>query len=290
MSTINCDADVSNISVSKCKRLPGTLKGMITAPANFKLTFENAADPAQWQTAIKAAKASRVYKWPKAVTFENTSEEAIYEESPVSTMNVRDGRYRFKLAFRENLEVAKEIETHKSDETAFLIDTNNQLIGWEVETGYIGGFTIDMINPENLMFNDGAGIASKKPVYISLADPDEFNKKGIMIDVNLTRAVALSDVEVTVVSAIATKIVVKVLKKVDNVAILGLDTVTPPGDFVLLDSGGSAQTITTITDNGDGTYDLDGAAFVSGTVNLKAASALSLDAYESTGAATVTIV
>lgn len=286
MAILACINNQKNIGKSKCKKLPQMVKGIITTPDDFSLTFENASTSAEWQTALISARSTRIYLWPYAVNIENLNEEAVYEDTPLATINVRDGRYRFRLSFRENLQVHKSIYSHKNfSGRIFLIDNENKIIGTELSNGEFAGFSIDLLNPEKLMFNDGS-VASKTPVYISLEDNTELDEGGAMIDGTFLKTlIPLTTVDLTVNSASATNVNVSVLSSLDLEAILGL----VQADFVLLDGSGAAQTISTVTDNEDGTYDLAGTGLVSGTVNLVSASTLSVPGYESSGAATVTV-
>ena len=95
MGQLSCLDEVKNIGFSSCKKLPQQPKGIITTPPGFKLTLAQAADPAQWQTALLAAKGVRIYLFPPAVVFEDISEAAVYEETSLADIAVRDGRYKF---------------------------------------------------------------------------------------------------------------------------------------------------------------------------------------------------
>lgn len=287
MSILSCINNQGNIGRSSCKKLPQLIKGIITTPEDFSLSFEQAATTTAWQAALLATKSNRIYLWPYAVAVEQVNEDAVYEETQLSTLAVRDGRYRFRMSFRENLQLHKAIFTHKNFEgRIFLIDNQNRIIGTELDDGSFAGFSIDLLNPEKLMFNDGS-VTSKTPVYISLEDNLELDQSGAMIEGGtvLKALIPLTSVDLTVISASATLIVASVKSALDLVPVLGLDV----ADFILLDASGNAQTISGITDNDDGTYDLAGTAFVSGTLNLVAASALSVPGFESSGSADVTI-
>ena len=283
---LSCTQGQKNIGVSSCLKLPEQIKGFITTPKNFSLSYENASNPASWQTAILAAKSARVYLWPTSQLTENTSEETILESTSLSNLLVRDGRYGWRMMFKVNLELHKAIFSHTGfNGRVFLIDNEDKIIGTDV-AGNFAGCTIDLLNPEKLMFNDGS-VTSKTPVSLSLRNNREIDVHGKMIDGSfLSSLIALTGVNLTVLGTpTATNIDVSVTSDLDNEGLLGLAV----ADFVLLTAGGAAQVINTIVDNDDGTYSLAGAGWVTGTLNLVSASALSVTGFESNGKVIVTI-
>lgn len=291
MGQLSCLDDRKNIGVSSCKKLPQQIRGIITTPSGFSLTAAEAADQAAWQAALLNDYSSRIYLFPLAVLGENISEAAVYEENSLADIAVRDGRYKWRLSFQENLQLHKAMFTHKNYQgRVFLIDDKNQIIGTSSDGGAtIQGFTISLLNPEKLTFNDGS-VASKSPVYISLADNLELDERGCLIDGAFVNSlIRLTTVNLGVAAApapVATGFNVTVNSDLDGTPVLGLVL----ADFVLLDGSGVAQTIDSVTDNGDGTYILTGVGLVSGTVNLVSAASLSIQGYESGSAAVVTIV
>lgn len=285
-----CDETQNNIGVSSCKVLPQQPNGIITTPANFSLTAAQAADPAVWQAALLAAKGVRIHLFPQAKTFENISEAAVYEETSLADISVRDGRYKFRMSFQENINLHKDLFSHKNFQgRAFILDDQKNVTGTSDDNGAtMKGFTISLLNPEKLTFNDGS-IASKTPVYLSLADNLELDQKGCMIDGSFTnsliRLTTVNLVEVNPPIPLATGYRVSVQSALDGTSILGLVA----SDFVAATAAGVAQSISAAVDNGDGTYDLTGVGLVTGTITLVAASALSITGYESSGTAVVTI-
>lgn len=286
MAILACLNGQDNIGKSSCKKLPQLIKGMITTPDDFSLTFVEAASATAWQAALLAARTSRIYLWPTAISIESVPEEAVYEDTPLATIAVRDGRYRFRFSFRENLQLHKAMYSHKNfSGRVFFIDNENKIIGTELTDGKFAGFSLDLLNSEKLMFNDGSA-SSKTPVYVSLEDNRELDESGAMVSGTFLKTlVPLTTVDLTVNTATASNINVSVKSSLDLEGVLGLVV----ADFVLKTSAGAAQTITAVTDNEDGTYDLAGTTLVSGTLNLVAASVLSVKGYESAGAVTVTI-
>ena len=284
-----CTENKLNIGASECKKLPGLIKGMITTPENWSITAANAASQTNWQDAILAPKGTRIYLWPKwAVGMEDLSEEQIMEETPLTAIPVRAGQYRFRLMFRENLALHKAMYSHNNTAgRVFLIDNENKLIGTSIDEGVtLQGFLMDNLLVEKLKLGDGS-VSSKTPIRFYLADNNELDANGYMIEPNfLSSLLPLTTVKPTVSAASATSITVSVKSILDSLPIIGLVA----ADFTLLTAAGLAQTISGATEpNDDGVYVLTGSGWVTGTLNLKAASALTLVGYESQGTVAVTI-
>lgn len=289
---MTCENTLQNIGASKCKKLPQMIKGIITTPENFSITAVAAATLAGWQTPILAASAERIYLWPKwAVGFENISSEEVREESPLASIPVFPGQYRLKLHFRENLQLHKAMFSHNGNAgRCFLIDHELKIIGTSADGGTtLQGFQLDDLNVGNLMLNDGSA-STKTPVSVYMTDSVELNQNGFMVDGSsfLNALQPLTTVDLAIVGTPTSSLVkVSVKSSIDEVPILGLVV----GDWSLLTGAGAAQTITGVTEPADdGVYHLAGTGLVTGTVNLKAASLLTIKGYESSGSVAVTIV
>lgn len=275
---LDCITDVQNVGASACKQFPQALESFIKTPLDFEITAADAADPTKWQDAIVAGAAERVHLFPLAYDFENLSEDATRASSNLGKeVTVRLGQYRFRLLFRENLEMHKAMYSHLgSGGRIFLIDTNKKLIGTSDDDGVtLKGFTLDQFMPEKIQFGDGS-TPSLSPIYISLANSDELDVNGVQIRFNtqLLAIKPLIDVKLAVVGTpLATAFTISVKSKYDNVGVKGLVS----GDFVKA-SGISAAVFG--TDNGDGTYSFTGTGMTTGTITLDDADELSIQAYE----------
>lgn len=281
MNPLSCLSNQDNIGKSSCKKIPQQVKGMITTPADFKLAEGDAGTAASWQAAIlNANKRNRIYYWPTAVNIEALNEEAVYEETSLSTMNVRDGRYRMRLSFQENLELHKAMFSHKNFQgRIFFIDNENKVIGTELSDGSFAGFTLDLLNPEKLFLNDGSAV-TKSSIYISLQDNLELDRFGAQIAGDFLRGLSrLTSASLEVQGTpTASEIVVDVKSALDNEPILGLVS----GDFLLLDASGATQSITTVTESTtvEGRYTLSGTSLVAGTLDLVSPDTLSVVGFE----------
>jgi hypothetical protein len=281
----DCVIDKKNLGISKCNALPALMKGMITTPANFSITTTNALVKANWQNALLATESSRIYLWPKFRMFENASEDAVYEETDLSSQKVRDGRYRFKVSVQESLCLHKAMFTHSGNasQKVFFIDTENQIIGTLNAAGNFCGFDIELLNVEKLKFNDGK-VSTKTPIYVVLSDNKELDVNGAIIGASAFVNDLFSIVDVDIVqtgSATTSLIKVTVKATCDGTSIDGLVA----ADFTVKSSSGTSRTISGVTQASDGVYSIaSSAAFTVGDiVDLVAASALSIPGYESTG-------
>jgi len=282
----DCIVDKQNLGLSKCNKFPALIKGIITTPDSFFLTPANAALQASWQAALEDVAAERIYLWPLAVGFENISEEAVYEETPLAYLTVRDGNYRFKFHIKENLCIHRAMYSHRANQgRAFLIDTDNNIIGTLNDAGTeFKGFSIQLLNTEKLMFSDGS-VSSKSPIVLALKNNKEMDKNGSIVTLDeINDLVRIVDATITIDSASSSSIVATVTVTCDGTKVNGL----VEADFKLLNGSGVAQAIDTVTEV-DGVYTFTPTTtFANGTLGLQLVASLSTDPYEATPA-TVTV-
>lgn len=285
----------NNLGLSRCNKLPGLPSTIITTPINFKFTPEQLADENTFKTALQnaliAGIASRIYLFPEFKTIENISEEAIYEDTPLSYLRVRDGQYRWRFSISESICLHKAMFSHRSTSgRAFIYDKESQLLGTGDSEGNFYGFTYSLLNTEKMLFNDGA-VTSKSPIVLALSNNRELDQFGVILDSSIASAVntveRLTDVSLSIVgSPSAESFQVKVVATCDSTPIDGLTQ----ADFSITTLSGIVQVGTSFTPNGNGVYTLNKATnWVDGYVNLVSASSLSLKAYESTGAIPLSI-
>jgi hypothetical protein len=284
---LDCLTDVKNVGASACKQFPQAIESIIKTPMDFTILAADASNVTEWQDAVLAPASSRIYPFPLAYDFENLSEEATRASSNLGKeVTVRLGQYRFRLLFRENLEIHKAIYSHLgSAGRVFLIDINKKLIGTSDDGGItLKGLLLDQFMPEKIQFGDGS-TPSLSPVYMSLTNNEEIDVNGVQIRFN-TQLIALKpivDVKLALVGTpTATGFTVSVKSIYDNVGVKGLIL----ADFVETMGGGTL----TLLDNGDGTYTFTGTGVTTGTITLNAASTLGVKAYEASNILTVTIV
>jgi len=276
----DCLVQKKNLGLSKCNKLPALIRGMITTSNNFVMPKEDLEDATAWQDALLAEGDARIYLWPPFVGFENASEEAIYEDTPLSMLKVRDGKYAHRFFISENLCLHKAMYSHNGKGRVFYIDTEGQIIGTETTTGDMMGFTAALINTEKLLLSDGT-VSTKTPVFVVLKNNKELDQYGTMVSAGafVDTLQSIVDVMLTLVgTATATTIIVDVKVSCDGTPLIGLVL----ADFRLLDVDGAAQTIATVLENPNlpGNYTLTGLTFETGTLKLAPAADLTIKAYE----------
>lgn len=294
-----CATRKKNISLSKCNKLPGLAKMMVEVPDTFFFTPEQTATAAAFKTALQAllidVYADRGYLYPPFMTFTNNSQATVFEETPLGRRKVIDGQYRFNFGISENICVHKALYTHQatSGVRVYIIDHKNQWWGTEDTDGNFLGLTVGMLDTEKFFLNDGAAV-TKSPINVDLLDNTELDRDGAILDGDIGKVVnqviRLADVDITVVTITdGGDIDVAVAVECDGTPVSGLVT----ADFTYLNAAGATVVITSATESSTipGQYKLTqaGDLFVDGTVNIKIPSALSIKAYESTGAAAVNI-
>jgi hypothetical protein len=282
----DCVVAKENMGLSKCNKFPALIKGIITTPDTFFLSPANAALQASWQAAIEDVAAERIYLWPWFVSMENLSEDAVYEETPLAYILVRDGNYRFKFHIKENLCVHRAMFTHRSNQgRVFLIDTDNNIIGKLNEAGTeFKGFSIQLLNTEKLLFSDG-GVSSKSPILVALKNNKEMDKDGYIVTLDeVNDLVRPVDVTITINTQTTSSIVATVTVTCDGTKVNGL----VQADFKLLNGAGAAQAIDSVTEV-DGVYTFTpDTTFADGILGLQLAASLTTDPYEC-DAATVNV-
>lgn len=292
-----CDSNYENIGKSTCKKILQVPSGFFITPSSF--TVDSTGSDATIQAALQAAllnpKASRIYLVSDESVFniEPQTEDNVREDSPTGKqLAVRNGQYRFRVFFNENLEYHKAIHSHASrGGKIILFDQNYQILGVSVlQTGAdLKGMAINLFDPENIVFSDGS-VGTKPTLYFSLNNPFEINRQGWSNDWSgiIPALTPLSTVQLAVQGTpTASEIIVKVTTKLESANVLGLVA----ADFTLVDGTGSDQSgsISGVTDNGDGTYTIAGTGFVSGDVGLVDADVISIPGWEMEKVASFTI-
>lgn len=285
--SLTCDSDKKNLGLSKCNKLPSLPKTMFTTGDDFVIPEATAGDPVALEAFLQDALLEKeIYLWPDFVNFTDQSQEATYQDTALSYVKVKDGNYRFLFGISENLCLHKNMYSHRARQGRVLIvDVENQILGTQDSNGDVRGLKIQMLDTQKLKFNDGS-VATESPILVALKDNLEVDKSGVLMDGSFVGTLnRVTDVDIVVVSSIATKVIVTVKTECDQTEVSGLVV----ADFTLLTAGGAAQTITSVTEPSPGRYELNGTGLVTGTVNIKAPDVLTIEAYESTGAKTVTI-
>lgn len=274
------------------------ISGIILTTSEFGFaTMADAVDETKWTDGVKA---KYVFPFFGMDSYEDQSTDATIYESPAQRRKLlRLGKKRFMFNFDLPLDAHQAMQSFRNgDLRMFIVEEDGKIRGFN-DAGTFKGFTTSLVNPGKMkeVAPDGASPALT-PLYIDMENYREWDENGDFFYPSWEAAnlEPLVPVTITVVSAIATKVVVTVGSNDGWEPVTGLPKfVGIKGivleDFVLKTAGGVAQTITGVTDNADGTYDLAGVGLVTGTINLVAASAMTSTGLliDSNGAATVTI-
>lgn len=278
---MSCIVVKNNLSLSKCAKLPGMPKGMITTPPDFVIpaaTLAAGEDAilAYLQAAMFDVAGSRIYFWPLFFTSENKSTDTVYQDTPLGTRKVYDGKYKFLFSISESMCLHKAMYTHRSTNgRMFILDADDQLLGTLASNGDFKGLAYDMLNTEKFKWNDGS-VVTTSPVMVSLTDFKEIDQRGNLLEANfIGDLVRLADVELKQISGSTTVVKVTVKTECDGTDLAGLVT----ADFVLTKaSDGTAQTVVVTYVNNQ--YVLTGTGLVTGNLNLRAANLLTVEGYE----------
>lgn len=283
----NCNEAKKNMGVVRCTQLPQMFSGMFTTPLGFKIPAATIAlGDAAIQTYLQDAMLNpnlneRIYFWPSFVGFEDAKEDAVYEETPLSDLKVRDGKYRWRVQVQQDLCTHRAMGTHNGgNQRVMFTDIESQLFGMDNPAGDFMGFTVSLINVEKLMISDGSA-ATRTPIYIILKNSKQVDKTGALIQADFVDELArLTDVEITIIGTpTATEIKASVKTVCDETSILGLVV----GDFIKKTAAGVVQSITSLTE-ANGVYTLVGTGWTTGTLELDTPDQLTIQAYEGTPA------
>jgi len=291
---LNFDSVVSPLGQKYAQQedLGRTIKIVLTK-SDFQFATQDLAETqSEWQDAIDE---EEIFPLPYVYENEDMSEESVMQDfAGGDSLKVRDGNYAEKMKLFLSVADMRKLQTYKNKTwRMFVIDENGNILGTSPDGTVFKGFELTTFDVDKMNLTVG-DVKRMVPIYYKQREVSEWLSKGVALrPLKLTtdswdpRDIdGLTDVEITVSSAIATKVVVSLEAYLKGVALTGFDQ---PSDWVLLTAAGAAQTISTVTDNEDGTYDLNGTGLETGTINLAEPEDLSLDGYKSTGAQTVTI-
>lgn len=291
-----CVTRKKSLGANNCNEWPSLPKAGIWTPNNFVIPAATAADSDLLKTFMQAAllvsTSARIYQFPEFDKITDVSEAKVrVQQSSGRTIPVREGLKRFDIEYSINICMHRAMYTHRTRTGRWIfIDSDNNYILNKRTDGDFQGYKISLLDTDSIKFNDGAN-PSISPVFLELADPNEINKDIYMAEAPFTNELDLIvDVNVTVVTITdAGDIDILVATDCDATGVSGLAL----ADFEYLNAAGTPVTITARTESASvpGQYKLtqSGDLFVDGTVNIKTPSVLSIQAYESLGAATVNI-
>lgn len=279
---------------TSCNQSEGMLKMVILAKDGVSIPTGTAAmQKATWDALIQSRD---ILPLPVAISTEPTNEGAVYEQTPLGSMWVRDGRQEMKLHINTNMDLHSKIRTINSGvyNNAWYLYTSGVMAGTKIDGDVkFYPYGLELLRAEYHTDNDGS-VGGKTPVFISFADPTEFQDRPMFVKptaFNPLRLTALKNAAIEVISASATSIVVDVYIPHIKFGLQNPIEGLVAGDFLLTTTAGAAQTISGAVEDSlvDGRYTLSGTGLASGFLDLKESSAMTTQGYSSTGAVTITI-
>jgi len=291
-NALNAQANPDNVGQKYAPKedLGRTIKIVLTPKTDQFATETDALDETNWQDNSEKL-SDRWFVLPYVYENEDATEEPVTQDfAGGDSLTVRQGKYASRDKLHLSVSDMRKMASFNDKEwRIFKIDSNGNILGTSPDDTVFRGFELTMFETEKM--NQTVGDVKRLvPIRYKEREPDEWSSKGVALQPREKDTDAwdprnldgLTDVELTVNTATSTNINVTATAYLKGVLLSGFDEVA---DWILA----TGQTITGVTDNGDGTYDLAGTGLVSGTLNLAASADLSLDGYESIGAQTVTI-
>lgn len=289
---------IQNVGRGGCQKVNPfkALSGVIFTTADFQFADAEAmADKANWLAGIKEG---TIIPMPDLNTYTDESVEPTYNESERQKRTLtRQGDYRFVYSWNVPFDVHKKLQSLRNGNLrVFTFDEEGNMFG-TFNGDAIQGLSLSMINPLKMNFVEAAaGAPALSHIAVDYNNEKEWNVFGATLapSWDISDLEPLVDVTLEVVGTpTATSVVVRVYSSsglspdgtISKRAIAGI----VEADFDVSLTGASSG----ITDNADGTYTIAGAAFATGTVNLKAPTAMTSTfgslIIVSTGAVAVTI-
>lgn len=279
-----CGVTKKNLGVGLCNDLPQIFRRHITTDESFVATKAQVESRTFWQQQIALGNA---YYWPQYSDVpEYIGTETTYRDNPVNYSKIIDGRYRWRVKIEKNLCFHKAANSHSGRGGRFWpIDAGNKIFGTyagvnESDVDIYAGFTMDLFNAENMMFNDGTN-PSESPFVIALSDPSEVNDSvygATAFNFSFASLLQpLTDVTIEPVTTTTSLLVVDVYLGCDGTPVSGLVL----ADFVVLEADLSTAVVpSSVTESATipGRYSLAStAAFEDdGTIALDPAADLSV--------------
>ena len=270
MITKVCSSSLYNIGSLDCNKsnpFLDTVSLLLSVGHEFS-TFADFADEDKWKAAIKAG---TIIPLHGVVEIEDQSEEPRYYEAPNGIRVPRGlGKYRHTYLFNLTFEQHKALQSYRNaDLDLFVLDDAGNISGFSPDGTKVKGFDLSMFNPEKMRTAGQDNTPAWSPVVVDQLDAKQGNEKGVFVNPGWLASdlLPIADVEVSVVSASATTVVLEV-SYIAGIASDGGDAKVgvagiPEADFVF-----TTTSPTSMVDNGDGTYTFTGTTMTTGSVDL----------------------
>jgi len=295
MNTYSCNQSLANTGATACAENINAVKMIVSTPVNF--SFASLADfklLSKWREAIEQT-SNRIYPMPIFINIEPQDEETQYNTSgDGSERKVREGKNGYRGALNVSTCVGKNLRKFNNKKRRIFEFYENGFVGGTSPDGTkVMGYLLNNFEVEKLPSVDNASIADFM-ARVRLDDPTEKADRGVFFNPSKEAipwtyqdVEGLLDVDLTTSAPSVAGVTVAVTGDCDGDGVLGLTEIS---DWSILDDAAGTETITGVTDNGNGSYTL-AATLTAGdyTVNLVSPASLGVDGYESTGAASFTV-
>lgn len=266
-------AGLENLGRAGCTKINPfqALAGVIFTTGDFQFDdVEEMALNANW---IAGVKSGGVIPLPDLNTYEDESVDPTYNESERQKRTLtRQGDYRHIYRWNLPFDVHKKLQSFRgADVRVFLFDEAGNIYGTNTGSG-IKGFSVSMINPLKMNFMAaGADTPSLSSVAVDYNDEREWNTWGVSLapSWDISELQPLVDVSMEVVGTpSSTSVTVRVYSTPGfasdgTIAKRGIAGIVQ-ADFTVSLTG----SVSTMTDNGDGTYTFAGTSLATGTITL----------------------
>ncbi len=285
---LSCVSSLGNTGLANCVDSLGYDARLIWTTESFSFASESEAqDEDNWTAAINAG---TVFPMPLFEEVEPAMEDDVEQETGIGlSLFVREGKYggigRFQVALC-NLPKLRTFNEVKG--RVFIVTGNGKVYGTSPDGVELKGFKLSKFHISALKGTDGSTVRFVEMRYQlkNITEMADYPAVPTLTWDPLDLA-GVIDVDLTVDSSAADELVVSVARDCDAEAVTGL----VEGDFVVKDDSGSEESITSFTDNEDGSYTFAFSSLSAGdyTVELKTPANQTTGGYDDTGAADFTI-
>ena len=280
----------------------GELSRIVLVPHGFTFATTTAASLfANWVTATKAVYGSRMYPLAVFKTLKDSSTKENYIKTPLGSIFGAKSIMMFDATVDINKASALEYRGALNGRNfdAFLIDINGNIAGYSPDGVKVQGMSLQLFRVEDQIFPSTGDLVST-PLKFGFMDSKQWNNHGVVINpLNAangwnpnTDLEGIYSVDVAATNGTTTGVTATVV--FGSTAVGDIDANINGlvvADFILKE-GGVTKTITSVSQNVDGSYAIVATlATGSCTLDLVAPASISLTAFgiESTGAATFTV-
>jgi len=271
---LNCGTNAGNTGLQNCNENFGQWQKLLLVNADFEIATEAAAIlEATYETAINAAKATRMYPLFDHFNAEVDQEERVTEEGWAGyTETVREGKDRITFQFKNmSLYNHKQLRTHmdRTNLGVYIITSQGYILGRTSGTKFLPLGLSDFY-PGKRNISDG-NTFDRSNVFIEFSDAKQWNDDGAYVKPTAFDPLLLDGIKDCYVSGTlaATSGTITVQGAGDSVGVVGL----VGANFNLYSDAAPTVplTVTLGTDNLDGTYDLTWAS-ITGAHTIKLAT------------------